>query len=165
MGLATPLPDGRRYGEALLAPTALSSPVTEAVFAGGVIPHYAANVTGHGWRKLMRHPAEFTYRIRALPPVPPELRFAQQYAGIDDREAYGTFNMGAGFALYLTPDQAEPTVRIARAAGIDAWVAGVVEAGEKRVVIEPLGIEYRARDLHLREERVFGFGGPLPQRG
>ena len=26
-------------------------------------PHYAANITGHGWRKLMRHRADFTYRI------------------------------------------------------------------------------------------------------
>jgi phosphoribosylformylglycinamidine cyclo-ligase len=150
LGLATLLPDGRRYGDALLAPTELYSPVTEALFAAGVIPHYAANVTGHGWRKLMRHPAEFTYRIRALPPVPPELQLAQQYAGIDDREAYSTFNMGAGFALYVTPEQADPTVRIARAVGINAWVAGDVEAGEKRVVIEPLGVEYRAKDLHVR---------------
>ncbi len=149
-GRATPLPDGRPYGEALLAPTVLYPPVTEAVFAAGVVPHYMANVTGHGWRKLMRHPAAFTYRFRAVPPVPAELRFAQQAAGIDDREAYGTFNMGAGFALYLRPDQAETAVRAARAQGVEASVAGVVEAGERRVVIEPLGIEYGAGDLHLR---------------
>jgi phosphoribosylformylglycinamidine cyclo-ligase len=149
-GLATPLPDGRAYGEALLAPTALYSPVTEALFAAGVVPHYAANITGHGWRKLMRHPGAFTYRFRMVPPVPAELRFAQRHAGIDDREAYGTFNMGAGFALYVRPDQAEAVVRTARAQGIEAWVAGAVEAGEKRVVIEPLGIEYGAEDLHLR---------------
>jgi phosphoribosylformylglycinamidine cyclo-ligase len=149
-GLATPMPDGRLYGEALLVPTVLYPPVTEALFAAGVVPHYAANVTGHGWRKLMRHPGAFTYRIRTLPPVPPALQFAQQGAGIDDREAYGTFNMGAGFALYVRPDQAETAVRAARAQGVEAWVAGVVEAGEKRVVIEPLGIEYGAGDLHLR---------------
>jgi phosphoribosylformylglycinamidine cyclo-ligase len=149
-GLATPLPDGRPYGAALLTPTALYSPVTEALFAAGVVPHYAANVTGHGWRKLMRHPGAFTYRLRTVPPVPPELRLAQQHAGIDDREAYGTFNMGAGFALYVRPDQAELAVRVARAQGIEAWVAGAVEAGEKRVVIEPLGLEYGAGDLHLR---------------
>jgi phosphoribosylformylglycinamidine cyclo-ligase len=149
-GLATRMPDGRRYGEALLAPTALYPPVTEALHAAGVVPHYAANVTGHGWRKLMRHPAPFTYRLRTVPPVPAELRFAAEHAGIDDREAYGTFNMGAGFALYLAQDQADIAVRVARDQGIEAWVAGVVEAGERRVVIEPLGIEYGAEDLHLR---------------
>jgi len=149
-GLATPLPDGRLYGEALLVPTALYSPVTEAIFAAGVVPHYAANVTGHGWRKLLRHPGAFTYRIRALPPAPPVLRFAQRLAGIDDREAYGTFNMGAGFALYVRPSDCDAVIRAARAHGIEAWVAGAVESGERRLVIEPLGIEYGARDLHVR---------------
>ena len=73
-----------------------------------------------------------------------------QHAGIDDREAYGTFNMGAGFALYLPQAQAEQAVAISKAQGIDAWVAGRVEAGPKRVVIEPLNLEYSADDLHLR---------------
>jgi phosphoribosylformylglycinamidine cyclo-ligase len=131
-------------------PTALYPPVTEALFAAGIVPHYAANVTGHGWRKLMRHPAAFTYRLHTAPPVPPVLRFVQEQAGLDDREAYGTFNMGAGFALYVRPDQADAVVRVSRAQGIDAWVAGTVEAGEKRVVVEPLRLEYGAGDLHVR---------------
>jgi phosphoribosylformylglycinamidine cyclo-ligase len=46
------------YGEALLAPTVLYSPVTEALYKAGITPHYCANITGHGWRKLLRHPAE-----------------------------------------------------------------------------------------------------------
>jgi phosphoribosylformylglycinamidine cyclo-ligase len=62
-GYAARLDDGTRYGEALLAPTVLYSPVTEALAAAGTVPHYAVNVTGHGWRKLMRHPAAFTYRF------------------------------------------------------------------------------------------------------
>ncbi len=149
-GYATPIPGGRAYGEALLDPTPLYSPVTEALFAAGVIPHYSANITGHGWRKLMRHPGDFTYRLRFAPPVPPVLAFLQREAGIDDREAYGTFNMGAGFALFVRADQAEAAVRVSKAKGIEAWVAGSVEAGEKRVVIEPLGFEYGSGDLHLR---------------
>ncbi len=53
------------YGEALLAPTVLYSPVTEALFKAGIAPHYCANITGHGWRKLLRHRSDFTYRIHA----------------------------------------------------------------------------------------------------
>jgi phosphoribosylformylglycinamidine cyclo-ligase len=34
----------------------------------GIIPHYCANVTGHGWRKLLRHPKQLTYRITQVPP-------------------------------------------------------------------------------------------------
>ena len=90
----------------------------------------------------MRHPAQLTYRIRQLPDVPPVLKFIQQQAGLDEREAYGTFNMGAGFALFVPAEDAERAVAVARKAGVDAWVAGSVEAGPRRLVIEPLGIEY-----------------------
>lgn len=149
-GYATRLSDGRLYGEALLDPTVLYVPVTEALFKAGIVPHYSANITGHGWRKIMRHPGEFTYRIHTLPPVPPVLSFIQQHAGIDDREAYGSLNMGAGFALYLPQEHAAEAVRLAEAAGVAAWVAGTVEKGPKSVVIEPLNLTFAADELHLR---------------
>jgi phosphoribosylformylglycinamidine cyclo-ligase len=149
-GYLTPLPDGTPYGEALLAPTVLYSPVTEALHRAGIAPHYCANITGHGWRKLLRHAKALTYRIHAVPPVPPVLRFIQQHARQDDREAYSTFNMGAGFALFVRAADAERAAQIARDQGVSALVAGQVEAGPKRLVIEPLGIEYGSDDLQLR---------------
>lgn len=149
-GYGALLEDGTRYGEALLAPTLLYSPVTEALASAGIVPHYCANITGHGWRKLMRHPARFTYRIHSLPAVPPVLRFIEQHAKIDKREAYGNLNMGAGFALFVAPEDARRTLETADAAGIRAWVAGQVEAGAKRVVIEPLGLAFEADELHVR---------------
>ena len=72
---------GLTYGEALLAPTVLYSPVTEALWQAGITPHYCANITGHGWRKLLRHPGRFTYRIGTVPPVTPVLKFIQTLAG------------------------------------------------------------------------------------
>ena len=100
-GYLTPVQPGLSFGEALLAPTVLYSPVTEALHRAGITPHYAANITGHGWRKLLRHPKPLRYRIHQLPPVPPVLRFMQQQAQQDDHEVYGTLNMGAGFALFV----------------------------------------------------------------
>jgi phosphoribosylformylglycinamidine cyclo-ligase len=149
-GYLTEVEPGLTYGDALLAPTTLYSPVTEALAAAGVRVRYAANVTGHGWRKLLRHPGSFTYRITAVPKVPPVLSFIQRHAGQDDAEAYGTLNMGAGFALYVAAADAERTVEIARAQGIEAIVAGRVEAGPKRLVVEPLGIEWGDDALQLR---------------
>ena len=142
--------DGRLFGDALLDPTPLYAPVTEAIFAAGVIPHYCANITGHGWRKVMRHNAALTYRFHQVPPVPPVLAFIQAKAGMSDAEAYGTFNMGAGFALMVAPGDADKTIAAAQSVGVTAWAAGTVEAGPKRVVIEPLGITYEAADLELR---------------
>jgi len=149
-GYQTEIEPGLRYGPALLAPTLLYSPVTEALWADGVRVHYAANITGHGWRKLLRHPKALTYRVHTLPPVPPVLRFMQQQAAMDDAEAYGTLNMGAGFALFVHGDDAERAVATARAQGIEAWVAGRVEAGAKQLFIEPIGVHWGAEELQLR---------------
>jgi phosphoribosylformylglycinamidine cyclo-ligase len=149
-GYAARIGDGRLFGEALLDPTVLYAPVMEAVWQAGVTPHYGVHVTGHGWRKIMRHPGAFTYRITKLPPVPPVLEFLQRELPLDPRDAYGSLNMGAGFALFVRPEQAEATVRAARAAGLDAWISGAVEAGSRRVVIDALGIVYESDELRLR---------------
>ncbi len=149
-GYLTPVAEGLNYGEALLAPTTLYSPVTEALFKAGITPHYCANITGHGWRKLLRHPATLTYRIRQVPTVPAVLGFIQRHAAQDDHEAYGTLNMGAGFAIFVSADDAERTADIARSLGIEAWIAGNVEAGPKQLLIEPLDVRYGEDALQLR---------------
>ena len=149
-GYLTPLASGAEFGAALLAPTVLYSPVTEAMHAAGVPIHYAANITGHGWRKLLRHPKSLTYRIHHLPPVPEVLAYIQQQARMDDEEAYGTLNMGAGFALFVAADDVERTLQAARGVGVGAWLAGQVEAGPKELIIEPLGMRFSGQSLQLR---------------
>lgn len=149
-GYLTEVSPGLSYGEALLAPTVLYSPVTEALYKAGITPHYCANITGHGWRKLLRHPAAHTYRIHTVPEVTPVLKFMQQHARQDDAEAYGTLNMGAGFALFVKAQDAERTVAVSQAQGIAAVVAGHIEAGPKRLLIDPLGIEFGDDALQLR---------------
>jgi len=149
-GYLTEVAPGLTYGDALLAPTPLYSPVTEALWKAGITPHYSANITGHGWRKLLRHPAALGYRIHTVPPVPPVLRFIAEHAGHDAREAYSTLNMGAGFALFVAAEDAERTAAVARAQGVEAWVAGTVEAGPKQLLIEPVGVRFSDDDLQLR---------------
>ena len=149
-GYQTELSSGHSFGEALLAPTTLYSPVTEALAKAGVNVNYCVNVTGHGWRKLLRHTSSFTYRIKKIPSVPPVLAFMQREAQLDNTEAYGTLNMGVGFALFVDAKDAEKTAEIAQRCGIEAWVAGSVEEGAKQVIIEPIGVSYSADDLKLR---------------
>ena len=149
-GYLTPVTDEQNYGEALLAPTVLYSPVTEALYAAGITPHYCANITGHGWRKLLRHPATHTYRIHTVPAVTPVLKFIQDHAQQDDKEAYSTLNMGAGFALFVGAEDAQRAVDVAKAQGVDAVIAGHIEAGPKKLIIEPLNIEFGDDALQLR---------------
>ena len=150
-GYATVMPGGRTYGEALLDPTVLYPPVTEAAFEAGIGLRYIANITGHGWRKIMRHPGRFTYRITEVPPVPEVLRFMVEETRQTAEEAYGSLNMGAGFALFVRPEDGEAAVACAEANGVRAWVAGVVEDGPRQVVIEPLGVTLSGGSLALRD--------------
>lgn len=150
-GYATLMPGGRMYGEALLDPTVLYPPVTEAAFEAGIGLRYIANITGHGWRKIMRHPGRFTYRITEMPPVPEVLKFMVDETRQTAEEAYGSLNMGAGFALFVRPEDGEAAVAGAEEQGIRAWVAGVVEDGPRQVVIEPLGVTLSGESLALRD--------------
>mgnify|MGYP005810568947 CR=1 FL=1 len=149
-GYSSEVAPGLGYGEALLAPTPLYSPVTEALWRERIDVHYAANITGHGWRKLLRHPRAYTYRVDKLPPVPPVLDFIGRHARLGAAEAYGTFNMGAGFALFVAAADAGRAVEVARGCGVDALIAGRVEEGPKRLCIDPLGLEFGGETLQLR---------------
>jgi phosphoribosylformylglycinamidine cyclo-ligase len=117
---------------------------------GGVAVHYAVHVTGHGWRKLMRANLPLTYVVERLPPVPPVLAYLMQASGMDVAEAYGTFNMGAGFAFYVAPESAEAAQEIAQAVGAPLLHAGHVSAGPKRVVLESLGVTFEGESLAIR---------------
>lgn len=148
-GYATALPSGRTFGEALLDPSAIYVRLVAELLAHRVPVSYCSHVTGHGLLKLMRPDRRLTYRIRKLPPVPEVLQFMVEQAGMDAAEAYRTFNMGAGFAVYTGADSGERVAEIARSLGHDALVAGVVEDGPRQVAIEPVGVTYADADMDL----------------
>jgi phosphoribosylformylglycinamidine cyclo-ligase len=152
-GWAAVLPSGRFFGEAVLDPSVLYVGLVEALQgfpAVGESIHYGSHLTGHGWRKLMRADRELTYRLRELPDVPEVLEFISIEAGLDEPAAYGTLNMGAGFALFADSAAGEAVVRIAEGLGYQALVAGLVEEGPRQVVLEPVGVIYSSTDLELR---------------
>jgi phosphoribosylformylglycinamidine cyclo-ligase len=74
----------------------------------------------------------------------------QREARLSDAEAYGTFNMGAGFALFVASSGVERAQDVARRQGTELLPAGMVEAGPRRVVIQPLEIAYGAGSLQVR---------------
>jgi phosphoribosylformylglycinamidine cyclo-ligase len=68
------------------------------------------------------------------------------------REAYATFNMGAGFAVYVDPADADRCLAVARETGYRAWVGGAVaKQGRRRAVeVPPLGITFESDTLAVR---------------
>ncbi len=149
-GFATKLSDGRMYGEALLTPTPIYVPLVRALQDTDVDVHYMVNITGHGWRKLMRATKELHYVIDAVPEVPAELLFIQEQASISDQEMYGNFNMGAGFAVYVAEADAVKVVDAAIAHGFTALIAGKVEDGPKQVTVSPKDIVFTGDTLEVR---------------
>lgn len=150
-GYLTPLGDGRPYGDALLDPTHIYVGVVEDCLDRGVDIHYAVNVTGHGWRKLMRARESFAYVVETLPVPQPVFAFIQSVGNVEDAEAYGNLNMGAGFAIYV-PEKDVPTVLdVVKAFPFAALRAGHIEASPtKRVLIAPKGLEYSSDTLAVR---------------
>lgn len=149
-GYVTKLSDGRSYGDALLTPTPIYVPLVREMQNASIDIHYMVNITGHGWRKLMRATKPFKYVIEAIPKVPIEFTFISEHAEISNEEMYGNFNMGAGFAVYVAEAEAEKVVQIAKTNGFEAMVAGRVEEGPKQVVIEPLDIIFQGDSLGVR---------------
>lgn len=150
-GFLSPLSDGRAYGDALLDPTHIYVGVVEDCLARGVAIHYAVNVTGHGWRKLMRAPAPFAYVIDRLPTAHPVFEFIQEHGRLADAEAFGNFNMGAGFAIFVPPADVKTVLDVAAPFPFRALAAGHIEpAPAKRVVIRPKNLEFAAESLGVR---------------
>ncbi len=151
-GYATELPSGALFGEALLRRSHLYAGLLDAVLDAGLPVTYISHLTGHGFLKLMRPARELTYRIERLLPVPEVLGFLAERAAMTPRTAYSTFNMGHGLAVYCGAGAGSAIVEAAAGQGLQAILAGRVESGERRVVIEPLDVEFASEELRLGPE-------------
>jgi phosphoribosylformylglycinamidine cyclo-ligase len=156
-GLLTPLSadaGAESFGAALLRPSLLYVELIRRLLADPEVRlTYLSHITGHGLLKLMRPRRELTYRIDALPPVPPVLRFLADHASLDAAAAYSTLNMGAGFAVYCQAGHGTHVVRLARELGFDALLAGAVEDGPRQVILDPLDVVFAGDQLALAPER------------
>ena len=124
-----------------------------ALLNAGVEVHYLSHITGHGLLKLMRPRRELSYTITTLPHVPEVLEFLVEEAGMSPADAYSTFNMGCGFAVYCAAGSGQDVVRAASELGFSAHVAGTVGEGPRRVVLEPIGVTYQSEALDLAPRR------------
>lgn len=149
-GWAAKLPSGRSFGEAVLDPSGIYAGLVQLLLDENIEVTYLSHITGHGFRKLMRANGDFVYRINELPPVPEVIRFMVDESDMTTTDAYGTFNMGAGFAVMCRPGSGDKVVDAAARSGHKAWHAGVIEVGERSVVLDTLGVTYQAQDLQLR---------------
>ncbi len=155
LGFETPIGDSPlapTFGRALLEPSVIYAKFCRKILDAGLRARYFVHVTGHGWRKLMRAPAALVYRIDEPGKIPALFDFIMQAGPIDKREAFATFNMGVGWAVYIDAADAAMCVRIAESLGHRAWVAGTVlkDDGRKAVEIPPHDIVFEEASLSVR---------------
>ena len=131
-----PMPGvGRSVGDALLEPHRSYAKVIQ-VLMKVVQVKGMAHVTGGGITDNLP---------RALPEgagahidldswvVPPVFRFLQETGGVAEKEMLRTFNVGMGFLVIVSADQAEKTLDTLCQAGENPRKVGVIIAGETKV--------------------------------
>lgn len=149
-GIKHKLKNGKYFAEEVLEPTLIYSNLIQDLFQEKIDIHYMVNITGHGWRKLMRANRNFTYLITQIPPISPIFQFIQENGNLSDYEMYETFNMGAGFAIIIPSKDLEKALQTINKAGLKVWLGGFLKKGERQVVIKPKNIKFSGETLDLR---------------
>jgi len=96
-------------GDELLIPTMIYMEVLDAVNSFDI--HGLAHITGSGLMKLHRV-TKFGFDISDPLPPQPIFRFLQEKGDVEDLEMYKTFNMGMGFVVVLSHDEAEEAAKM-----------------------------------------------------
>jgi phosphoribosylformylglycinamidine cyclo-ligase len=155
-GYMTRLTDGRTYGDALLAPTLIYARLMGALLDAGVKIHYCVNVTGHGFRKLMRAktPKHYRYVVEHLPKTPEIFQFMQEKRKIPEYDMFGNFNMGVGMAIMVPPSEKPLVLEVAKnqltTNRIDVFELGTVHAAERKSVeIPAVGVNFGPETLNI----------------
>jgi len=99
----------------------------------------------------MRAKEDFTYIIDSIPTPHSIFQFIQDKSDNDDREMYGNFNMGAGFAIFLPQRDVSKAIEIANTShSMHALDAGYVQDGPRQVVIQPKNLTHSGESLEVR---------------
>ena len=152
-GYLTKLSNGESYGEALLKPTHLYVKFIEDCMNTGIDIHYLVNITGHGWRKLMRARETFTYVVEELPTQLPIFAFIEEHGPVTKKESYGNLNKGVGFAMYIPQSDVSKVLELAKTTSTPyrVYKAGFISKSDtKKVIIKPEGIEFSEKELQVR---------------
>jgi phosphoribosylformylglycinamidine cyclo-ligase len=132
---------GRRLDDALLQPTRVYVPATEALWAAGITPKGLVHISGGGLLNLGRLAADVSYELDALPTPPPVFALIAGAGGVPASIMYATFNMGIGFCIVVSQAQQQAAMSALKGAGEEpvriGWVTG---RPGRNVDIPPAGL-------------------------
>ena len=128
---------GRTLAEELLAPHRCYAPAVLPLLEEFDIKAMA-HITGGGFYDNIPRvlPAHCSVTIeRRTWPVPPIFNLIQERGGVPEPEMYRTFNMGIGYILIVSADQAPLIAHRLNECGESAYILGNVHRGVKEVDI------------------------------
>ena len=127
----------KKLGEELLLPTKIYAKMTAELTSRFNIKGMA-NITGGGWvENIPRMLASDKIKIKVnknKAPVPEIFKLVQKWGNVDEIEMYSTFNMGIGFTLCVSSDDAGAVIDAINDMGERAYEVGNIKT---RVEGEP----------------------------
>jgi phosphoribosylformylglycinamidine cyclo-ligase len=99
-----------------------------------------AHITGGGLRNLIRLKGDVEFRVSSPMEAHDIFRAIQELGGIETKEMYQTFNMGMGFCIVASGNDADAIVKHLKGS-VEAKVVGTVEEG-RGVTCPPLNLSY-----------------------
>jgi len=96
----------------------------------------AAHITGSGFLNIPRMNEKFDYVIERKPMLPSILAEAVKRGGLDDYNAYTTFNMGVGFVMAVDPKFETKIINELEGLGEVAFSMGYVIKGQGLVMLQ-----------------------------
>lgn len=142
--------DLETLSESLKPKTVIYLPLISALLREKVEIHFASHITGHGWRKILRSKRKFSYFINTIPKPQNIFQKIQQQAQLSIQQMYGDFNMGLGFVLFVPSKSVKKVLNISQKMNYQAFEAGIVKVGPRKLFIEPLGLEFGGQELKIR---------------
>ena len=132
---------GKKIGEVLLTPTKIY--VKEILeLLKKVKVHGLAHITGGGLRNLPRLNNNVKFLINDGFEPQQIFKFLQKFGNIEDKEMYQTFNMGMGFAIIVSKENKDKSLKILKKySDSEVKVVGEIKKG-KGVEQKKLGLKY-----------------------
>ena len=128
---------GASIGETLLTPTKIYvKPILELLEKVDV--KGISHITGGGFYENIPRsiPDGLCARIRKEDVrILPIFDLIAKTGNIPERDMFNTFNMGVGMSVVVDPADVDKALEILKAHGEDAYVMGVIEEGEEKVIL------------------------------
>lgn len=126
---------GITLGEEIIKPTKIYSKTVEALKDCNI--HGMAHITGGGLIENLPRILPKGLKIRINKEsweIPPVFNMIQKIGQVEDAEMYRTFNMGVGYVVIASEEDADAVLKAIDQQGEKAWVIGQISEGKGGVV-------------------------------